>query len=307
MQLRSDVSKVFAVAVLGLALAAPSAAQCDRLWAADHELWIDDGTQPRLVASDVQGVLHPRWSPAGERITYAHEFRFEGSVRTHVVVVGDDGRTLRSLALPADSEVNALLQLGWRDEHHVFIEGHVNPSTSKYLEWDIDSGRLVDEKAGSWFAVSPDGRFIAQRAHVPHGAPPPYDGAMLMINDKLVYPPADDRGDHRFVSGLSWSADSRQLALLEEDQSATDLVVTDSAGTQITRTPLGEIGAPRELSWSSANSIFIRTNSDTWRFDLSSRKLDKVRERSIAPQSVAPPPHRLRGTGARLEDARCMR
>ncbi len=305
MQLRVDIFRAIAAVLFGAAFLAPSARACERLWVADRELWIDDGVQARLVVSDGRGIFHPRWSATGEHIAYAHDFRFDNGVRSEVVIVDDQGRTLRTFSIPAESEVNAILLIGWRSEQRVFAIGHINPSTSKYLEWDVTSGRLVDEKSGSWFAVSPDGRFVAQRAHVPHGTPAPYDSAMLMINGKVVYPPSGDSVYHRFAGGLAWSADSRQLALLDRAGSTTELVVITSGGEEIKRAPLPETIAPSELWWKT-DAIFIRGDGETWRVDPSTGKSEKTIQLPKASQRALPPQSlKDRGTTARPEDVRC--
>ncbi len=307
-QMRSDLARFLAATVLAATLSAPAVAQqCDRLWASGHELWIDDGAQARLVVSDVQGMLDPRWSPSGDRIAYAHAFRFDDSQRSEVVIVDNDGRKLGALPIPAESDVNAILQIGWRDGQHVFIEGHVNPSTSMYLEWSLATGRLVGEKAGSSFAVSPDGRFVAQRANVPHGTRPPYDSDVLMINDKVIYP-SGDAGYHRFAAGLSWSADSRQLALLDRAGETTDVVVIASDGNHLRRTQLGDVGVPLELSWSGTNTLLIEGDAESWRVDLSTGRVDKIAQFPKASQSVVPSrslSERLHGATLRAADVRC--
>ena len=115
---------------------------------------------------DTSGIVLPRWSPGADRIAYTHRF---GLARPPAIVIVDKaGLRVQSLQLPADSgERGPATELARRPAR--LHRGHVNPSTTMYLEWDTTTGQLVSKKAGLWFAVSPDGRFVAQRAHCPTG------------------------------------------------------------------------------------------------------------------------------------------
>src|SRR5204863_7707748 len=135
MQLAKESCRAIAAAVVSIAMAIPATAGCERLWVVDRELWSVDGDQARLVLNDVHGVIHPRWSPAGDRVAYAHDFRFENGPESEIIVAGANGETIASLAIPPDSAVNAIVQVGWRSDRRVYAEGHVNPSTTQYLEW----------------------------------------------------------------------------------------------------------------------------------------------------------------------------
>jgi hypothetical protein len=307
MQLRKRTYP-FIAAVVILAIAVPATAACERLWVVDRELWSVEGEQARLLLTDVRGVLHPHWSPAGDRVAYVHDFRFENGPQSEIVVTAATGESVASLVIPADSGVNAIVQVGWRSDRRVYAEGHVNPSTTKYFEWDLPSGRLVDEKPGSWFAVSPDGRFVAQRAHVPHGAPPPYDSATLLINDKVAYPPEGDTGYHKFTGGAAWSPDSTRVALLDEQNDAVSLVII-APGKGTTRTPVAASAGPAEVSWSGSNGVTIRSGDDEWHVDAAGGKVEKTGSLKIAGQSTTPPPaalrDRSRGIAPRAEDSRC--
>jgi hypothetical protein len=285
----------------------PAAGACDHLWVLDRELWLTQGEQSRLVTVDDRGIFSPRWSPAGDHIAYARNFRFDNGVRSEIVISDENGQVLRTLPIPRDSEVNAIVHIGWRDERHVFAEGHVNPSTTKYLEWDLDSGSLTDEKVGMWFAVSPNGRFIAQRAHVPHGAPRPYDSSMLLINGTLVYPQEGESGYHSFAGAFAWSTDSSRLALADRTAATTEVVIVTPAGG-ITRAPIAATVAPIELSWSGPNTLIAQSGGDLWRIDASSGRSQRVKNLAVSSQSLTIPESlraHVNSSAPHLEDTRC--
>ncbi|HEX3129212.1 MAG TPA: hypothetical protein VH394_17895 [Thermoanaerobaculia bacterium] len=305
-----QLKKVLILVVAAVLLTASATLACDRLWLAEGaELWLANEEAARLVVADAQGILHPRWSPEGKLIAYTHSFRFDSKARSEVVVVTQDGRPVQELTIPADSEVNAVLAVGWRNERHVFIEGHINPSTTKYLEWDVRTGRLVDEKVGSWFTVSPDGRSVAQRAHVPHGAPKPYDSALLLINEKRVYPATSDEAYHRFVGGFAWSPDGGRLAMVDQvEGSSKQVVILNASGEVVLRAPLEKALTPRELSWSQPNAIELREDGNVWRFDTSTGRVEPIRDVPLKLKSAEPPGSLRRLVGEAVlqaEDVRC--
>jgi hypothetical protein len=307
-EVKGNASPTTAAAAL---LIVPAASACDRLWlAAGGELWLANEDGARLLVADAQGIQYPRWSPEGKRIAYAHPFRFEAAgPRSEILVVTDEGRAVARLPIPPESEVNAVLAVGWRGARNVFAEGHVNPSTTKYLEWDVRTGRLVDEKVGSWFAVSPDGRFVAQRAHVPHGAPAPYDSAILLINENRIYPAVGDESYHRFAGRFAWSPDSSRLAIIDQAEAGPmQVVILNAHGEVVLRAPLTEARAPRELSWSTLNALDLRDGETVWRLDTSTGAIERMRDLPFEPVT-AKPPSALRqiigDVAVQPEDIRC--
>jgi dipeptidyl aminopeptidase/acylaminoacyl peptidase len=264
-----------------LAQAGASGAECDRLYATDDQLWVlRAGGPAQLLLSDAAGVLQPRWSRSGEKIAYAREFRFaDQKPWSEVVIAGARGQTIRTLPIEAEWGITALLQLGWRGEDRVFVEGHVNPSTSRYLEWDVGSGRPLANKLGSWFAPSPDGRRLAQRAHVPHGAPQPHDGSLLLIDDRAVYPPPD-HAEHHFVGGFAWSDDGSRLAFAERRDKLLELVVLKAAeGALERRGALGDVVTPERLTFLGGSpTLVFRDRQRYLRFDIPSGMLSELRQ-----------------------------
>jgi hypothetical protein len=206
-------TQIPALALVLFAAALPASAGCERLRATETELWTSGGKRPARI----------------------------------VVMIDARGGSLRTFDLPADSPVSAILEIGWRGSGRVWAVGHVNPSTSMYLEWDAASGRLLAEQAGSRFTVSPDGRSVAWVENVPHGAPPPHDRATLIIDGKPVWP--DDPRYHRVRGKLAWSPDSRRLAFLDDVEEAMELVTLGQEGVVISHVPVETEDEPQLLGW----------------------------------------------------------
>ncbi len=242
-----QVTRIPALALVLFTAALPASAGCERLRATDTELWSTGRKSPARIVRDPRGVFAPAWSPEGDRIAYGRNADVGLDVRPEVVMIGARGGSLRTFALPKDSPVNAILNVGWRGSGRVWAEGHVNPSTSMYLEWDVASGRLLDQQAGSRFTVSPDGRSIAWLKNVPHGAPPPHDSATLVIDGKPVWP--DDPRYHRIRGKLAWSPDSRRLAFFDDVEEATELVTLKREDVVLSHVRVETEVEPQLLGW----------------------------------------------------------
>lgn len=305
MQLRRIVT-IFAVTLAAASLfAQPDQSRCERLRADRNELWRDGGSNSGLIVRDPRGIEHPRWSPSGRAIAYVQPFGFEDAQWRRVIVVTDaSGRRLHALSLPSDNPVNAVVRFGWRDDQHLFLEGHINPSTSGYLEWDIASGRLAAEKFGSWFAVSPDGRFVAQRGHVPHGAPAPYDSESLVIDDAVVFPAAGDETYYRFASGPIWSGEDASAAVVVRWGEATDVVVVNAEKAETRRIALGAVGEVTELTW-SGRDVLVRGLGGSWRVHPAEGTVERLSRPTGAALRSDTDAVRLRRSASRLEDSRC--
>jgi hypothetical protein len=252
-----------------------SADGCKRVVTDGHALWIEDGVKRHMVLSDPNGIVDPAWSPDQKQIAYARELQTD-TPRTELVIVSNEGATVRVLPIPEDTTVNGVLQVGWRDERRAFVEGHVNPATTLYLEWSVAKGKLVDEKPGSWFAVSPDGRSLAQRAHVPLGAPVEFTSASLVIDGEVVYPwtASTDQPFHQFLGAFAWSHNSHRIALLDQVGDAIDVVTVSTEGkAKATHAPITLQGTDPQLAW-SGDFVIVRTDQDALRINPESGKVD---------------------------------
>jgi hypothetical protein len=255
----------WSAALILLAVSFPASAACERLQVVNGELWTTtEGARTRLVR-DARGVIAPAWSPRGDSIAYGRNGDFDLDAAPEVVLIDGRGGAVRTLALPAESPVNAIMEVGWRDAEHVWAIGHVNPSTSMLLEWDAGSGRLLNEEAGAKFVLSPNGRYFAHQTNVPHGAPPPFDTASLVINGNTVWPSGESE---RRLSGLPvWSADSVRLAFLATGGDTTDLVIVDPSGRQLSDVSI-EIDDLEVRGW-DGDAVILANEDEALRVTLS--------------------------------------
>ncbi len=251
--------------IIAAALAVPALADCPRVSTDGQSIWLEEGANKRLVYTDPNGVLLPSWF--GNRIAYAREgVDGAGLFQTEVVVLNDNGDVVRVIAVPGDTGVNGLLQLGWRDSKRVFIEGHVNPATTLFLEWSTDSGELSDERAGLHFAVSPNGRSVAQRQHVPLGAPEEFNSAALDVDGEVVYPAAGDEQHHCFLTPPVWARNSHRIALIDDvaDETYVVTVSLDGKNVKTTRLRVSLTGTDPRVSW-SGDHVIVRTDGEALR------------------------------------------
>ena len=225
MQLRSIITSLL---VIALAAPAALAADCSALFANGQELWMTDagGNAQRLIR-DERGIAYARWSPSRQLIAYVSDFDLRGPTWSHIVVIDARGEKRAEIPISAERGVNDFIAFGWIGEKRLWTEGHVTPSSSIYHQWDIESGRAVEERLGAWFAPSPDGSSIAYREHVPHGAPPDL-GDRVFVDDRLVFPAENDRQPHR-VSEITW-AGARQLVFVDEVEGRRSVVALDPRG-----------------------------------------------------------------------------
>ena len=112
---------------------------------------------------------------------------------------------------------------GWIDDARLFCEGSINPSTGVYLVFDAATGRELREHIGSHFVWSPRHSRVASFGNVPHFTPEENKSDSLEIDGRVVYPGKDDRERHWFRSQPVWSADGRQVAVVDHRQSDSSL------------------------------------------------------------------------------------
>lgn len=177
-------------------------------------LTLRDQETSRLLVTDAGGVHRPRWSPDGSLVAY--HTRFGNEARVAVVDVESGSIRTQIRVTPVQHSVNTIDQLGWRASGHVWLEGHVNPSVSAYVELDAKSGDIRRIIPGLGFSVSPDGERLAHFSHVPHSAPEEERTRRFLIVDdrEFVTVSGDLRGP------IVWSRDGTTVTF----RNGSDLV-----------------------------------------------------------------------------------
>jgi len=302
MQLKTIAVATFALIAATAAFCAPSASQteCAALYVTGHELWSISGDGvARLVARDERGINTPRWSPSGRRIAYVRDFKFGGErVSDLVVIESASGEAVATIPINEDHGFNDVLQLGWRGEKRVWTEGHTTPSSGIYYEWDLATGKSMNEQWGSWFAPSPAGEAVAHLAHVPHGAPRERAAAQVMVDDRVVFPTKGDERLHQITGGFAWSG--RELAFVDRVNGEASVVSVDPVRGVVTKTlPFEETGAIERVDLGpDRRALVLRSAKGFSEADLAA---GRVRALTDAPRALRP--MRVDVEGRRLIEA----
>lgn len=259
MQLTKTKLALLLAVLLIAPLALARARTCEALTVSGDELWmVNERGDARRILQDVRGVDTPRFSPGGERVAYMRNFSFgQGDVVSTIVVASIEGEVLREIPVPLTAGINAVLDLGWLSNDRLWTEGHVTPSSGLYHEWPIGSARPERERWGALFSPSPDGRSVAYLAHVPHGAPESFRSAIVMIDDRQVYPAKGDDRPHRVIGAIRWIGTDR-LAFAESTNGEATLVVIDARTRRILRqSTIGSNGEVRGIETALDGTIAI--------------------------------------------------
>jgi uncharacterized repeat protein (TIGR01451 family) len=237
---------------------------CSSLYIKDTALWLFDGSVVRQVLQDPLGIFLPRLSPDGTRIAYQQNP--DAPTEAPPIIVADTatGVVLNTVSLTT-LPVNALMQLGWRTSpERLFLDGHVNPSVDLYYEADPATNTFSAETATGQLSVSPDGLNLINDDFVPHGAPPPHDRSVALLNGVPIYPPTTDTAYHRFASTYAWSQDSAYVALVDttpDSDTVSIAILRASDGMLLSATPVPENLVPRPLAWTPAGNVVFQVSA----------------------------------------------
>ncbi len=106
---------------------------------------------------------------------------------------------------------------GWIDSARFYCEGTINPSTGVYLWFDARSGQEPGEAIGAEFTWSPDHTKLAQFGNVPHFSEVEEESDSLVVG-AYEWPPSSIPEQHWFRSDLSWSPDSKYVAVVDHQR-----------------------------------------------------------------------------------------
>jgi hypothetical protein len=205
-----------------------------------------------------------RWSPDEKRYAIAAkgESVGKGEERERLIVYSQDGKELTIAHIWLEEPdgtgrvgIRGCENWGWIDNSKLFCQGSHNPSLGIYLVFDASTGRELYELLGSEFVWSPNGKYVANSGNVPHFSDWETKSNSLDLGGKQVYPADRDPDIHRFRSELTWSPDSRYLALVDQrkKQDAIFLVMVTMNGTIIEhklrwQEPVGDFPAETDFA-----------------------------------------------------------
>jgi dipeptidyl aminopeptidase/acylaminoacyl peptidase len=248
--------------ILLLTAASLSAGEpCLTLRARGSELWVGQGSDARFLINDSLGIVKPQWSPDGHRIAYVHASPQSQDGVTDVIVLDTRNMSLIPVAnLTWEDSVKGVLRLGWHGDDAVWIEGHVNPSTSIYDEWNVTTKERVRELAGMRFAWSPDGQHLAYLEHRAHFTPDASRPPAIVIDGRRIWSATDVQP--RIESPLTWSPDSKRLAFISGDGEKAMVRVIDITGRAAPKSlAIGE-GRPTRVQWHGEHPVPVRGEED---------------------------------------------
>jgi len=283
----------------------------------DSEVWLIRDGQPKQLTRDGKAKLQAELSPSGDRVAYYEQCPQAEHCTPSVVILDLAGHRTGTFrpkhqAVPPAEPCGSILSIAWTGHNTIAARCHVNPSLSEYIETDLSSGRDIRALLGYDFTRSPDGKRIAHVGWIVHFAPPYAQSNYLQVEHTTIYPlpkgmaPVEQKGltgppdvvrnkgltffgIHQFRPGLSWSPDSRRIALIDctYDWTAKVAGSLDSAGEESNRrcslaivavngqfvlhsltglSPRG-LGQAR-LSWTTPHQLSLHTDGETRGFSV---------------------------------------
>jgi hypothetical protein len=275
----------------------------------NSEVWLVQNGSGQQITHDGKPKGEAVLSAAQDRIAYYEDCGRDENCAASVVVLELSGARLASFVPKSMGDPCAsILSIQWVGEGAVGVECHINPSLSNYVETDIETGKTVRDLLGYDFTPSPDGKWIAHVGWIPHFSPPPAHSNYLQIDNTTIYPlpPGSGtveqkgldlppkvfrtiglttKGIHEFISEISWSPDSRRIALVDctydwtasspeatsegegiDSGRTCSLVMVDRSGKDIAL-PLAEGPADgfrdSRISWNGARQVTLRVGGTT--------------------------------------------
>jgi hypothetical protein len=204
----------------------------------DSEVWLVQAGHERQLTHDGKSKIEAALSPAEDRIVYYEACPQAEHCSPTAIVLDLTGKKIASFQPKSEGQpCPSILAIAWVSEQAISTECHINPSLSEYIVTDVATGRVVRDLLGYDFTPSPDGSRVAHVGWIPHFTDPPAHSNYLQVDNTTIYPleagttPHEDkeptapqvvrqdahtfRGIHEFMPGLSWSPDSRRVALID--------------------------------------------------------------------------------------------
>jgi hypothetical protein len=196
------------------------------------EIWITDDRGERQLTRDGKLKTYAELSPSSTRIIYIEQCAIESPRTPSLVILDLEGHRIGSFQACYSPRIQ------WTTGNAVTATCGINPSLEEYIETDTLTGKNIRDLLGYWFTPSPDGKLVAHVGWIIHFAPPYAQSNYLQIDRLTIYPlpegmhPVEQtdltqpptvvrkegqtyHGIHKFQPGLSWSPDSRHIALTD--------------------------------------------------------------------------------------------
>ena len=157
----------------------------DAIFERNGEICWFDYSEGSITILDRGGKYTPVLSPNRSRILYRKSvFETEGNVMQFGIIT-IDGEFLREIVI--DSYLsNDIIGLQWLSDSTVGITTHVNPSTSEFFVYNVDTGEKIASYVGYAFAQIPNTDKIIHAENVPHWSDEPVYHSFV-VDGKIVY------------------------------------------------------------------------------------------------------------------------
>lgn len=248
---------VFAVGALvyGAAGSAATAQNMMTTMVYNNEIVISTGAGGFVILTHDQIPKYlPVWSKDGSMIAFIEKTGPDQALAGLVVIDRNGKKIAEILVQPAgghEVEMRTVETVQWLTARRVAVIGSLDPSTSKFVIYDLISKRKVDESVfnGLYPSFSPDGLHAAYEDGSPHFTPEDERRPTLNIDYKRVFPTSGRRVE--FELDPRWSPDSRTLAVIASDYGTKERkVVSWRADAGVKEVPFPtDLGTTKHLFW----------------------------------------------------------
>jgi hypothetical protein len=243
----------------------------------DIKIIVEDGSGDELsLPHDERQKFFLRWLPDGQRISYLA--RASNGALGRLVIVDLTGKVLKEFDIrPPDQNIQGMRfieKMFWVGADTVRIGGSINPRNCEIADLDVRTGREVNWAAGEcWtFLPSPDGKHVAYRGLLGWGPDEDREDSIGIDREAARYsgrrglsypglaPNESARAGHiQIVAGPVWSADSREVAIVERDLGTNEAAVTVlSIQGAVERTPIPispDVIGEDDLEWVGSQPV----------------------------------------------------
>lgn len=224
------------------------------------------GNITNFISSE-KAICNPMVSPDGEKVAYNYKIGYSQIDDMKVCVYDSFTKTSKEFKLD-NYYANAVIDIGWMDNHTLGVECHVNPSTSQFFVCDITSEKVIKTYFGSLFTVSPDGKHILYKENQPHFTNK-FKPDRLCIDDQVVY--ESDNINNEITTYPLFSNTSRKIAFIEAKDNLKKVITAnvDLSNKKISK--ISKVGLSNEtygnLVFDDNDVVSISNNDKKYEID----------------------------------------